>query len=193
MTVSHASQHRPASSPSSGGVWRAALSCFSASQSRASENGVSRRDALTLAAAGLAAPLLPAVSFAETGKETNPMSYIKVGQENSQPIEIYYEDHGSGSPVVLIHGWPLNGDAWEKQTAALLAAGHRVITYDRRGFGRSSKPGVGYNYDTFATDLNALLNALDLTGVSLVGHSMGTGEITRLSVNTARSGSAKPC
>ena len=74
---------------------------------------------------------------------------------------------------------PLNGDAWEKQTAALLAAGHRVITYDRRGFGRSSKPGVGYNYDTFAADLNALLSALDLTGVSLVGHSMGTGEITR--------------
>ncbi len=107
------------------------------------------------------------------------MSYIKVGQENSQPVEIYYEDHGSGSPVVLIHGWPLNGDAWEKQTAALLAAGHRVITYDRRGFGRSSKPGVGYNYDTFAADLNALLSALDLTGVSLVGHSMGTGEITR--------------
>jgi len=107
------------------------------------------------------------------------MSTIKVGQENSQPIEIYYEDHGAGSPVVLIHGWPLNGDAWEKQTAALLAAGHRVITYDRRGFGRSSKPGVGYNYDTFAADLNALLTALDLTGVSLVGHSMGTGEITR--------------
>ena len=107
------------------------------------------------------------------------MSTIKVGQENSQPIEIYYEDHGSGSPVVLIHGWPLNGDAWEKQTAALLAAGHRVITYDRRGFGRSSKPGVGYNYDTFAADLNALLSALELTGVSLVGHSMGTGEITR--------------
>jgi pimeloyl-ACP methyl ester carboxylesterase len=107
------------------------------------------------------------------------MSCIKVGQENSQPIEIYYEDHGSGSPVVLIHGWPLNGDAWEKQTAALLAAGNRVITYDRRGFGRSSKPGVGYNYDTFAADLNVLLSTLDLTGVSLVGHSMGTGEITR--------------
>jgi pimeloyl-ACP methyl ester carboxylesterase len=107
------------------------------------------------------------------------MGFIKVGQENSTPIEIYYEDHGSGSPVVLIHGWPLNGDAWEKQTAALLSAGHRVITYDRRGFGRSSKPGIGYNYDTFAADLNALLSALDLTGVSLVGHSMGTGEITR--------------
>jgi len=80
---------------------------------------------------------------------------------------------------VLIHGWPLNGDAWEKQTAALLSTGHRVITYDRRGFGRSSKPGIGYNYDTFAADLNALLSALNLTGVSLVGHSMGTGEITR--------------
>jgi non-heme chloroperoxidase len=140
---------------------------------------VSRCAALSLTAAGLAASLLPAVSFAETSKETNPMSYINVGQENSQPIEIYYEDHGSGSPVVLIHGWPLNGEAWEKQTAALLEAGHRVITYDRRGFGRSSKPGVGYNYDTFAADLNALLSALELTGVSLVGHSMGTGEITR--------------
>src|ERR1700722_3673804 len=123
--------------------------------------------------------LLSAVSFVQTRKEINPMSYVKVGQENSQPIEIYYEDHGAGSPVVLIHGWPLNGDAWEKQTAALLAAGHRVITYDRRGFGRSSKPSAGYNYDTFAADLDALLSALDLTGVSLVGHSMGTGEITR--------------
>ena len=106
-------------------------------------------------------------------------SFIKVGQENSTSIELYYEDHGSGPPVVLIHGWPLNGDAWEKQTAALLAAGHRVITYDRRGFGRSSKPTIGYNYDTFAADLDAVLCALDLTGVSLVGHSMGTGEITR--------------
>jgi non-heme chloroperoxidase len=145
----------------------------------ASRSSISRRDAVTLAAAGLAAPLLPAVSFAETRMETNPMSTIKVGQENSQPIEIYYEDHGSGSPVVLIHGWPLNGDAWEKQTAALLAAGHRVITYDRRGSGRASKPAVGYNYDTFAADLNTLLNILNVTGVSLVGHSMGTGEITR--------------
>jgi pimeloyl-ACP methyl ester carboxylesterase len=142
-------------------------------------NSISRRDALALAAAGLTAPLLPTSSFAETRKESSPMSFIKVGQENSTPIEIYYEDHGSGSPVVLIHGWPLNGDAWEKQTAALLSAGHRVITYDRRGFGRSSKPGIGYNYDTFAADLDALLSALDLTGVSLVGHSMGTGEITR--------------
>ena len=146
----------------------------------ATRNSISRRSALTLAGTGLAAPLLSPISFAETRKEANPMSYIKVGQENSQSVEIYFEDHGSGSPVVLIHGWPLNGDAWEKQTAALLAAGHRVITYDRRGFGRSSKPGIGYNYDTFAADLNALLSALDLTGVSLVGHSMGTGEITQI-------------
>jgi non-heme chloroperoxidase len=107
------------------------------------------------------------------------MSFVRVGRENSTSIDLYYEDHGSGPPVVLIHGWPLNGDAWEKQTAALLAAGNRVITYDRRGFGRSSKPGTGYNYDTFAADLEALLNTLDLTNVSLVGHSMGTGEITR--------------
>src|SRR5712672_424653 len=160
---------------------RTAPMAADSSRSQESENGVSRRDALTLAAAGLSAPLLPTMSFAETRKETNPMSYIKVGQENSQPIEIYYEDHGSGSPIVLIHGWPLNGDAWEKQTAALLAAGHRVITYDRRGFGRSSKPGIGYNYDTFAADLDALLKALNLTGVCLVGHSMGTGEVTRYS------------
>src|ERR1700750_927468 len=123
-------------------------------------------------------------SFDQRGSSNNSSltgvrSFIKVEQENSTPIELYYEDHGSGPPVVLIHGWPLNGDAWEKQTAALLAAGHRVITYDRRGFGRSSKPATGYNYDTFAADLNALLSALDLTDVSLVGHSMGTGEITR--------------
>jgi non-heme chloroperoxidase len=107
------------------------------------------------------------------------MGLINVGQESSTPIDLYYEDHGSGSPVVLIHGWPLNGDAWEKQTAALLAAGHRVITYDRRGFGRSSKPATGYNYDTFAADLEVLLSTLNLTNVSLAGHSMGTGEITR--------------
>jgi len=112
-------------------------------------------------------------------KESGAMNFVNVGRENSIPIDLYYEDHGSGLPVVLIHGWPLNGDAWEKQTAALLAAGHRVITYDRRGFGRSSKPGTGYNYDTFAADLDVLLNTLDLTNVSLVGHSMGTGEITR--------------
>src|ERR1700752_1717986 len=106
-------------------------------------------------------------------------SFIKVGQENSTSIELYYEDHGSGPPVVLIHGWPLNGEAWEKQTAALLAAGHRVITYDRRGFGRSSKPATGYDYDTFAADLAAVLDALSLEKADLVGFSMGTGEVTR--------------
>ena len=100
-------------------------------------------------------------------------------KENSTSIDIYYEDHGSGAPVVLIHGWPLSGASWEKQTAALLAAGHRVITYDRRGFGRSSKPGTGYNYDTFAADLNTVLTTLDLTNVDLVGFSMGSGEVTR--------------
>src|SRR5438477_8394677 len=107
------------------------------------------------------------------------MGMITVGKENSTSIDLYYEDHGTGTPVVLIHGWPLSGASWEKQTAALLKAGHRVITYDRRGFGRSSKPAIGYNYDTFAADLNALLSGLNLTDVSLVGHSMGTGEITR--------------
>ena len=107
------------------------------------------------------------------------MGTITVGKENSTSIDLYYEDHGSGSPVVLIHGWPLSGASWEKQTAALLAAGHRVITYDRRGFGRSSKPSVGYNYDTFAADLNTVLTTLDLKAVALVGFSMGTGEIAR--------------
>jgi non-heme chloroperoxidase len=107
------------------------------------------------------------------------MATIIVGKENSTPIKLYYEDHGSGSPVVLIHGWPLSGASWEKQTAALLAAGHRVITYDRRGFGRSSKPSVGYNYDTFAADLDKVLKKLDLKKVVLVGFSMGSGEVTR--------------
>jgi len=107
------------------------------------------------------------------------MNTIKVGQENSPSIDLYYEDHGSGFPVVLIHGWPLSGASWEKQTAALIAAGHRVITYDRRGFGRSSKPGTGYDYDTFAADLAAVLDALSLDKVDLVGFSMGTGEVTR--------------
>ncbi len=107
------------------------------------------------------------------------MSKIKVGQENSTPIEIYYEDHGSGKPVVLIHGWPLSGASWEKQVAALLADGRRVITYDRRGFGRSSQPSTGYDYDTFASDLNILVTHLDLKDFDLVGFSMGTGEVTR--------------
>jgi non-heme chloroperoxidase len=111
------------------------------------------------------------------------MATITVGKENSTPIDLYYEDHGSGSPVVLIHGWPLSGASWEKQTAALLAAGHRVITYDRRGFGRSSKPAIGYNYDTFASDLDKLLRKLDLKKVALVGFSMGSGEVTRYLAN----------
>src|SRR5512138_2469142 len=107
------------------------------------------------------------------------MGTIRVGKENSTPIQLYYEDHGKGSPVVLIHGWPLSGASWEKQVAALLAAGHRVITYDRRGFGRSSQPSVGYDYDTFTEDLSRLLTALDLRDVALVGFSMGGGEVAR--------------
>ena len=107
------------------------------------------------------------------------MPRITVGTENDAPIEIHYEDHGAGRPVVLIHGYPLSGRAWDKQVPVLLEAGHRVITYDRRGFGQSSQPVVGYAYDTFASDLHALLEALDLHDVTLVGHSMGTGEVTR--------------
>ena len=107
------------------------------------------------------------------------MGRISVSTENSSPIELYYEDHGKGQPVVLIHGYPLDGASWEKQTAALLKAGYRVITYDRRGFGRSDKPAEGYDYDTFAADLNAVLNTLDLHSVVLVGFSMGTGEVAR--------------
>lgn len=107
------------------------------------------------------------------------MPFVTVGQENSGPIELYYEDHGSGRPIVLIHGFPLSGRAWERQERALLAAGRRVITYDRRGFGRSSQPVSGYDYDTFAADLDKLLTALKLTDVDLAGHSMGGGEIAR--------------
>jgi pimeloyl-ACP methyl ester carboxylesterase len=107
------------------------------------------------------------------------MPAVIVGQENNADIEIYYEDHGAGPPVVLIHGYPLSGRAWDKQVPALLEAGHRVITYDRRGFGQSSQPVIGYDYDTFAADLNTLLEHLDLRDAVLVGHSMGTGEVTR--------------
>jgi non-heme chloroperoxidase len=107
------------------------------------------------------------------------MGSITVGTENSTDIELYYEDHGTGQPVVLIHGYPLNGDSWELQARELLDAGYRVITYDRRGFGRSSKVGTGYNYDTFAADLNAVLTVLDLRDVILAGFSMGTGELAR--------------
>src|SRR6202047_4880117 len=105
------------------------------------------------------------------------MPYVTVGQENTGNIDLYYEDQGSGKTVVLIHGWPLSGASWEKQTAALLAAGYRVIAYDRRGFGRSSQPSTGYDYDTFAGDLKALLDHLALDqDVVLAGFSMGTGE-----------------
>jgi len=107
------------------------------------------------------------------------MPYVQVGNENSGSIQLYYEDHGSGAPVVMIHGYPLSGRAWDKQMPALLEAGHRVITYDRRGFGRSSQTATGYDYDTFAADLAALIDELDLRDLTLIGHSMGTGEVTR--------------
>jgi pimeloyl-ACP methyl ester carboxylesterase len=107
------------------------------------------------------------------------MPYVTVGEENSGSIDLYYEDHGSGSPVVLIHGWPLSGRSWEKQVPALLEAGRRVVTYDRRGFGESNKPTSGYDYDTFAADLHALVTKLDLRDAALVGFSMGGGEVAR--------------
>jgi non-heme chloroperoxidase len=107
------------------------------------------------------------------------MPYVNVGKENSTDIDLYYEDHGSGDPVVLIHGYPLNGTSWEKQVTQLLAAGRRVITYDRRGFGKSSQPTSGYNYDTFAGDLHKLVTKLKLKDFALVGFSMGGGEVAR--------------
>lgn len=116
------------------------------------------------------------------------MSFITVGQENTTPIELYYEDHGTGQPVVLIHGYPLDNHSWEKQERALLAAGYRVIAYDRRGFGRSSQPTTGYDYDTFAHDLDVVLDVLNLDDVILVGFSMGTGELGRY---VGRYGTAK--
>jgi non-heme chloroperoxidase len=107
------------------------------------------------------------------------MAMVKVGVENGNDIHLYYEDHGSGPPVVLIHGYPLNGHSWEKQLYPLLESGHRAITYDRRGFGWSSQPTVGYTYDTLAADLNVLMEHLDLHDAVLVGFSMGTGEVVR--------------
>jgi non-heme chloroperoxidase len=104
--------------------------------------------------------------------------YITVAEENNGPIEIYYEDHGTGTPVVLSHGYPLSGQAWEKQLPVLLDAGYRVITYDRRGWGESSRPAIGYDYDTFAADLQGLMERLDLRDAVLVGHSMGSGDVT---------------
>ncbi|MGI9003683.1 MAG: alpha/beta fold hydrolase [Pseudonocardia sp.] len=107
------------------------------------------------------------------------MPFVTVGTENSATVQIHYTDHGSGRPVVLIHGYPLDGESWERQVPALLAAGYRVITYDRRGFGRSSRPATGYDYDTFVADLRVLMTVLDLHDAVLVGFSMGTGEVGR--------------
>jgi pimeloyl-ACP methyl ester carboxylesterase len=107
------------------------------------------------------------------------MAFIEVDRENDAPVELYYEDVGSGKPVVLIHGWPLSGRSWENQVPALVDAGYRVITYDRRGFGKSSQPFTGYDYDTLARDLNTLVEHLDLSDMTLVGFSMGGGEVAR--------------
>ena len=107
------------------------------------------------------------------------MPQVTVGKENSGNIDLYYEDHGAGKPVVLIHGWPLSGASWEKQLPALLEAGYRVITYDRRGFGKSSQPTSGFDYDTFTADLHALMTKLDLRDAALIGFSMGGGEVAR--------------
>ncbi|MFC6645765.1 alpha/beta fold hydrolase [Granulicella cerasi] len=107
------------------------------------------------------------------------MAFLTVGKENNADIQIYYEDRGTGKPVLLIHGWPLSGASWEKQIAALLAAGYRVITYDRRGFGKSSQPSEGYDYNTMAQDTAKLIEALDLKDLTIVGFSMGGGEVAR--------------
>ena len=111
------------------------------------------------------------------------MPFITVGSENETPIELHYSDHGTGKPVVLIHGWPLSGRSWEGQVPAFIEAGYRVITYDRRGFGQSSQPWGGYEYDTFASDLAKLIDTLDLTDVTLIGFSMGGGELARYVTN----------
>ena len=107
------------------------------------------------------------------------MPFVSVGKENSGNIDLYYEDHGAGKPIVLIHGYPLSGASWEKQLPVLLNVGYRVITYDRRGFGQSSKPTTGYNYDTFAEDLHKLVSHIGLRDFALVGFSMGGGEVAR--------------
>jgi pimeloyl-ACP methyl ester carboxylesterase len=114
-----------------------------------------------------------------TVRQEDSMPYVDVGRENSGPISLYYEDHGSGQPVVLIHGYPLSSASWEKQIPVLLDAGHRVIAYDRRGFGKSSQPTTGYNYDTFAEDLHKVVTHLKLRDFALVGFSMGGGEVAR--------------
>src|SRR5581483_4011983 len=119
------------------------------------------------------------------------MPYVTVGQENGADIRIHFNDHGTGSPIVLIHGYPLNGNSWERQERVLLEAGYRCISYDRRGFGSSSQPTIGYDYDTFASDLKALLEHLALDDVVLAGFSMGTGEVTRYLGNYGSSGVRK--
>lgn len=120
------------------------------------------------------------------------MGYVQVGKENSTPIEIYYEDHGSGRPIVLLAGWPLDSRSWEGQLHPLIAAGHRVISYDRRGFGRSSRPTEGYDFDTLAGDLAKLMEELDLQDVALVGFSLGTGELARY-IGTQGTGRLRSC
>jgi non-heme chloroperoxidase len=119
------------------------------------------------------------------------MPFVRVGIENSMPIDIYYEDHANGRPVVMVHGFPMSGRAWEHQERALVAAGYRVITYDRRGFGKSCQPSVGYDYDTLAADLRALVTALDLDDFALVGHSTGGGDVVRYLSNYGSDGVAK--
>jgi non-heme chloroperoxidase len=138
----------------------------------------------------IGAPPARAYGGSHFDPEEASVARCEVGTENGSPIEIHYEDHGSGPPVVLIHGYPLNGSSWEQQERALLGAGYRVIRYDRRGFGRSSQPTVGYDYDTFAADLSVLLEHLDLRDVVLTGFSMGTGEVTRY---LGRYGSSRVC
>ena len=120
------------------------------------------------------------------------MPFVTVGRENTADIRLYYEDHGSGPAVVLLSGWPLDSRSWEPQVHALLAAGHRVITYDRRGFGQSSRPAEGYDFDTLARDLDTLLTELDLREVTLVGFSLGTGELARY-IGTYGTGRLKGC
>jgi non-heme chloroperoxidase len=119
------------------------------------------------------------------------MPFVTVGKENSSDIDLYYEDYGSGQPVVLIHEYPLSGASWEKQLPVLLEAGYRVITYDRRGFGKSSQPATGYNYDTFAADLHKLVTRLKLHDFTLVGFSMGGGEVARYLGKYGSSGVSK--